>query len=140
MSSERRAQLEQRRRVWEERTLQPALARAPERQATFVTTSGLPIERLYDPTALAGRDFVVLTFGEVTQARQITLGGINARLIVVGRDLEDVKGLVASRYAARPGTVYLFRPDQYVAARWRSFDERRIKAAIARACCVEGGD
>jgi len=90
--------------------------------------------------ALAGRDFVVLTFGEVTQARQITLGGINARLIVVGRDLEDVKGLVASRYAARPGTVYLFRPDQYVAARWRSFDERRIKAAIARACCVEGGD
>ena len=38
------------------------------------------------------------------------------------------------RYDARPGTVYLIRPDQHVAGRWRSFDAARIEAALARAC------
>ena len=57
MTSELRAQLEQRRRAWEERTLRPTLARAPERQDQFVTTSGLPIERLYSPADLADGDF-----------------------------------------------------------------------------------
>ena len=36
----------------------------------------------------------------------------------------DPEGLVAARYAARPGTAYLLRPDQHVCARWRSFDCR----------------
>jgi 3-(3-hydroxy-phenyl)propionate hydroxylase len=45
----------------------------------------------------------------------------------------DVEGLVASRYAARPGTVYLLRPDQHVCARWRTFDAAAVKAAVQRA-------
>jgi 3-(3-hydroxy-phenyl)propionate hydroxylase len=49
--------------------------------------------------------------------------------------LEDAKGIAAQRYDARPGTVYLVRPDQHVAARWRSFDAARLGAAIARATC-----
>jgi 3-(3-hydroxy-phenyl)propionate hydroxylase len=47
--------------------------------------------------------------------------------------LEDVEGLVARRFDARPGTVYLVRPDQHVCARWRAADPRRVRAAVARA-------
>ena len=49
--------------------------------------------------------------------------------------LEDAKGIAAQRYDARPGTAYLVRPDQHVAARWRSLDAAKIKAAVARATC-----
>jgi len=49
--------------------------------------------------------------------------------------IEDVQGLVARRYDAFPGTVYLFRPDQHVCARWREFDLPSVRAAIARATC-----
>lgn len=45
----------------------------------------------------------------------------------------DAEGLAARRYDAQPGTVYLVRPDQIVAARWRSFDVAAIVAALARA-------
>ena len=40
---------------------------------------------------------------------------------------------LAQRYDARPGTTYLFRPDQHVCARWRAFDLVQTRAAIARA-------
>ena len=39
-----------------------------------------------------------------------------------GRRVADPDGLLASRYDLAPGTTYLFRPDQHVAARWRGFD------------------
>lgn len=50
--------------------------------------------------------------------------------------LEDHEGLFARRYDAVPGTAYLFRPDQHVAARWRSIDPARIRNALARATCT----
>ena len=53
----------------------------------------------------------------------------------VGIVAHDVEGLVASRYDATPGTVYLIRPDQHVAARWRRFDAAEVRAALARATC-----
>ncbi len=37
---------------WEEKTLQPTLAKAPERAAEFTTISGHPIRRLYTPADL----------------------------------------------------------------------------------------
>jgi 3-(3-hydroxy-phenyl)propionate hydroxylase len=47
--------------------------------------------------------------------------------------LEDTEGWVARRFDARPGTAYLVRPDQHVAARWRHFDAAAVRAALARA-------
>jgi 3-(3-hydroxy-phenyl)propionate hydroxylase len=55
--------------------------------------------------------------------------------VVVGKDLEDTKGRLAERYDGKPGTTYLIRPDQYVAARWRAFDADKIAAALDRATC-----
>ena len=43
------------------------------------------------------------------------------------------EGLLASRYDGRPGTTWLFRPDQHAAARWRRFDPARVGAAVDRA-------
>jgi 3-(3-hydroxy-phenyl)propionate hydroxylase len=47
--------------------------------------------------------------------------------------IADAAGLLATRYDARPGTCYLFRPDQHICARWRSFDLDAVRAATARA-------
>jgi 3-(3-hydroxy-phenyl)propionate hydroxylase len=50
--------------------------------------------------------------------------------------VEDCAHLAAARYDARPGTCYLFRPDQHVCARWRSFDLHAVRDAVARAAGV----
>ena len=49
------------------------------------------------------------------------------------RLIVDHKGRFAERFDAQPGTVYLIRPDQHVAARWRSFNADAVQAALARA-------
>jgi 3-(3-hydroxy-phenyl)propionate hydroxylase len=47
--------------------------------------------------------------------------------------LHDADGLVMRRYDGRPGTAYLVRPDQHVAARWRQPELAAVRAALARA-------
>ncbi len=42
---------------WEQETLKPALAKSPEREISFTTVSGAPVERLYTPADLAGFDY-----------------------------------------------------------------------------------
>lgn len=78
-----------------------------------------------------GHGFVLLAFGDPS-LDEIGVDGVAARVLRVGRDIHDTKGVLAARYDARPGTVYLLRPDQHVAARWRAFDEARIRAALKR--------
>ncbi|HSG00449.1 MAG TPA: methylmalonyl-CoA mutase family protein [Vicinamibacterales bacterium] len=43
--------------AWERDVLDPALAKSPERDATFTTISGRPIERLYTHEDVAGLDY-----------------------------------------------------------------------------------
>jgi 3-(3-hydroxy-phenyl)propionate hydroxylase len=54
------------------------------------------------------------------------------RACVVGRDLVDSEGLLTTRYDAQPGAIYLLRPDQHLAARWRCCDLAREHAAWRR--------
>jgi len=45
----------------------------------------------------------------------------------------DAQGAAARRCDAQPGTAYLLRPDQHVAARWRTLDAAAVRTAVARA-------
>ena len=57
--------------------------------------------------------------------------GVSDALVV-----EDVEGILAHRFDARPGTFYLLRPDQHVCARWRELKIDSISAALGRATCT----
>lgn len=79
--------------------------------------------------------FTLLAFGELdaNAAARIARLPVPVRSCVVPPDA----ALAYSRYDARPGTVYLFRPDQLVCHRARAFDPDRIAAAIRRATASE---
>ena len=51
-------------------------------------------------------------------------------------DVIDKDGLLTQRYDLRPGSVYLFRPDQHVCARWRAPTAAQIKGAVKRALAI----
>ncbi|WP_088279672.1 FAD-dependent oxidoreductase [Ideonella sp. A 288] len=80
-----------------------------------------------------GDGFTVLHFGPPPGPAAVTAGGVSAKLLCVGTDLDDDgTGTLAQRYDAQPGTTYLIRPDQHVAARWRAFEPAKIEAALRR--------
>ncbi|EHK63930.1 FAD-dependent oxidoreductase [Achromobacter arsenitoxydans] len=60
---------------------------------------------------------------------QCDLSAMPAELTVV----RDSEGCLAKRYDAQPGTAYLIRPDQHIAARWRAINSDAVAAAVNRA-------
>ncbi len=92
-----------------------------------VTVDGRPGWLLH----LLGGGFRLLCFGDAPGA--LDVDGVTVEPLAAGRDFEDAEGLVARRYDGRPGTAWLIRPDQHVAARWRSYDEGKVRAAVDRA-------
>ena len=86
---------------------------------------------LTDAFIRCGSRFTLLEF--VNRAAIDPPDGVGV-IRIGGKDgLVDSAGLVATRYDAVPGTAYLFRPDGYVAARFRHPTPSAIKAALARA-------
>ena len=86
--------------------------------------------------------FTLLFFGTPDAAQQATLAALPLQTLLVDGDVsatpglrcvQDVQGLVARRCDARPGTCYLVRPDQHVAARWRRLDAAAVQQALKRA-------
>jgi 3-(3-hydroxy-phenyl)propionate hydroxylase len=77
-----------------------------------------------------GQGFTLLSFGP---AVAVTVGHCTAKVLEVGKDIIDTKGLLKARYDGQAGTVYLIRPDQYIAARWRKFDAKAVEHAMQRA-------
>ena len=83
-----------------------------------------PVADGYLLQRLGGR-FVLLADGVEARVAGVEVAGID--------ELGDPEGLVRARFDLRPGSACLVRPDQYVAARWRSPTAADIKAALERA-------
>ncbi len=75
---------------------------------------------------LGGHGFKALVFGGDGAA----LRGADLPVEMIALPAE---GIAAQRYDARPGTVYLLRPDQHVCARWRAPQAADVAAALRRA-------
>ena len=91
-----------------------------------------------------GAEDVAAQAGMAEALRALCQGGIPVRTLLVTPNgvrstpgewpqVGDTAGLVAQRFDATPGTCYLIRPDQHVAARWRCFDAAAVRVALARA-------
>lgn len=90
-------------------------------------------------------DPAALDAASITALANLSCNGIAVRPLVISPKpgslgggialLEDAHGIAMQRYDAQPGTVYLLRPDQHIAARWRRLDVEKVKAALARATC-----
>ncbi|MFJ1256925.1 FAD-dependent oxidoreductase [Cupriavidus sp. CuC1] len=102
-----------------------------------------------------GGQFTALVFGtpdaeSLAALQKLLHGTLPLKLVVVSADracaalpgisvLHDTEGLAAQRYDARPGTLYLIRPDQHVCARWRQVDIAGVQRAMSRATGNEQG-
>jgi 3-(3-hydroxy-phenyl)propionate hydroxylase len=84
---------------------------------------------------LPGRSFCAILFGAGTKAAGLVQAGAQgiAPLQVLSLPAD---GPAAERYDAKPGTVYLLRPDQHVCARWRSPSAQDIASALKRALAL----
>jgi len=49
--------------------------------------------------------------------------------------IEDRTELITRRYDGRPGTFYLIRPDQHIAARWRALALPLVRGAVEHVTC-----
>ena len=83
--------------------------------------------------------FILLVFGDAPpneQLNQLTsllpAGLATPVLQLASGSLQDSEGRLQERYDGKAGTVYLLRPDQHVAARWRAFDALKIARAVKR--------
>ena len=97
--------------------------------AWFLNQLGDRFTGIYFSPDAAGRE----------EAGSIGMDKVPVETIIVTREEDgnshviDSKGLLHRHYDARPGTYYLVRPDQHVAARWREFNREKVAKALARA-------
>ncbi|MCI1191223.1 FAD-dependent oxidoreductase [Calidifontimicrobium sp. SYSU G02091] len=75
-----------------------------------------------------GVDFTLLVWGQAPRL----CAGLGCKVLALGPE-HDADGWVAKRYDLRPGSAYLLRPDQHVAARWRQPTPAAAEDAVARA-------
>ena len=96
-------------------------------------------------SAEVGHGFDLLVFGDrIDLSAWRAIGGLRCvRVIEPGavgdgaegeRVIVDTHGLLVRRYGAEPGSAYLIRPDQHVAARWKRGTPADVAVALARAC------
>ncbi|RMF35131.1 MAG: FAD-dependent oxidoreductase [Alphaproteobacteria bacterium] len=108
-----------------------ALAGGPARSRPGAPAPDAPLGEGYLLDRLGG-EFVILAIGTEAPER-IGEDGVATRRVAVSAAKAD--GALAERYLGAAGAaVYLIRPDQHVVARWPSFDESALRAALRRAC------
>jgi 3-(3-hydroxy-phenyl)propionate hydroxylase len=102
---------------------------APLPDAPMLSRNGQPIWLL---EALGGEETLI----------HVPNGGaapVGKRVLVIGHDLVDAEGLFAQRFDTTPGSTYLVRPDQHLAARWRHATPPLVECASRRLRGFEGG-
>ena len=85
-------------------------------------------ERLYDRL---GPHFTLIVFGDTVPP--VDAEGIDDPLRILTLPVDSTAGRL---FAARPGTCYLIRPDNRVAARWRHATAGQVNAALDVAACA----
>ena len=88
-----------------------------------------------------GERFIGLHFIDVEDSlagnpSSLNLHPIALDVLTVGEahaNIFDKHGLLKKHYDAEPGTFYLIRPDQHIAARWRKIEPNKIQLAMLKA-------
>lgn len=150
-------------RIFQDAVLNLA-AKVPFAQA-MVNSGRLSKPRIYDDSPLNGADVDGFPhrsrpgapmddapLGDTWLLRQF---GNGFKLLAINQDVPDLieesgltvqsirltshqNTMVGDRYlGGEPGAVYLIRPDQHVAARWRSYDEKAVRSALRRTIGLE---
>ena len=95
-----------------------------------------PILRNGTPAWLSrqvGDEFALLLY-QPSASQRTAAATLGVRLLLVDDDdVADPQELIPERYGLVAGAAVLFRPDQYVAARWRRFDAEVTSVALRRA-------
>lgn len=79
-----------------------------------------------------GRALPTETLSQLAKITDLEIVVIAEQVSANYTTLKDSVGLVTGRYDLQPGTAYLIRPDQHVAARWRQVQANRVLAAMQR--------
>jgi len=116
----------------------PMVPGAPAADAPIVRSDGSTgwlLRELCPASSTGAACFTAVVFGEGEAAERSlqALAKADVLLHVVQIAATDDGELAARRYDARPGTVYLLRPDQHVCARWRHPTSHDVRAARDRA-------
>ena len=83
-----------------------------------------------------GNSFTILTI-DADAPDGIEEDGVAARRVAIS-SADNPDGSLVERYLGKArSAVYLIRPDQHVAARWDTFDEAALRAALRKACGKE---
>lgn len=83
-----------------------------------------------------GAGFTLLVVGEIPPLHDRPSWPVPLSCVRVGHDVHDRQGILAARLDAREQAVYLIRPDQFIAARWRLPSADQIHAALARSLAL----
>ena len=114
----------------------PARLGAPMPDAPILDRDGKPGWLLAQlgraGSTLLGSTLLVWDDGMAAETAGRLAASHGGTVIVAERDIEDGQGLLAARLDATPGAVFVIRPDQHLAARFRRLDADATGAAMLR--------
>ena len=83
-----------------------------------------------------GNDFVLMALNtEIPNA--LNIDGMELRTLSLKTSTITSDALAQRYLGSESQVVYLIRPDQHVAARWRHFDKVALRSAVLKACGKE---
>lgn len=109
----------------------PDVAGMPARMRPGAPCVDAPVAGGWLLDRLGGR-FQLMTI-DADAPGSLDAGGIAIERVALSSG-DDESGALAARYlGGATSAVYLLRPDQHVAARWETYDEAAVKAALDKA-------